>query len=210
MRSAEIGWFRRGFAAIDVEATSAAAASLFSLQILKLMQASFWCQDLQQNVQLFSREKLHPRWGFWCHLIFGSTIVRRKSTWGDCSWCSFSRGSWCSRLSDAKIFTKISSYAAERSYIRLADLEILLVFDATSCKIYVKKINFVKKKIWKISFFLKSTFSIEGITDFPCFKNLPFQSQNRGSKVLQARNDDILQVSFQIWKMIISRVISRC
>lgn len=38
----------------------------------------------------------------------------------------------------------------------------------------VKKINFLKKKIFKKQFFLKSTFSIDSINHFPSFKNLQF------------------------------------
>ena len=72
-----------------------------------------------------------------------------------------------------------------------------------------QEINFVKKTFFKQAFFGTEIFYIESITDPFSFKNLPFQSQNLGSKILQEVNDDISKLSFQIWESVIYLEMSK-
>ena len=71
------------------------------------------------------------------------------------------------------------------------------------------EINFVKKKSLKNALFWNHLFSIEGITDFVSFKKFSFRSQNLGSKLAQALNDDISKLKFQIWESVIYLEMSK-
>ena len=134
---------------------------------------------------------------------------QRKYNARDCRRCWFSRGSWCRLPSDVKIFNKISRVFAERSYIRGGDFGIMSFFDRKISVFVWKKINFVKKKSLKNALFWNHLFSIEGITDFVSFKKFSFRSQNLGSKLAQALNDDISKLKFQIWESVIYLEMSK-
>ena len=87
-----------------------------------------------------------------------------------CFRCRFWR--WCRLLSDAKIFTKISSFSAERSYIRGGDFEIIPFLMQKFAKFMWKKI----KKNLKNKFFSEINFFHRGYNRFSFFQKSPVLS----------------------------------
>ena len=103
----------------------------------------------------------------------------------------------------AEIVKKLSRFSASDIIIRRCGFDTFHVFGSSFWIFLVQKDSIRSKKIRKTLFFLTSTLSLEGITDFPCLKNSRFQSEIRSSKVLLALNADILEWSVEILESVI-------